>query len=173
MPSWFRTSTVTRALPARLRSERGVVLVEFAIILPVLVLIILGILYFGRYEDYSNQETQLAGEGARWAAVNSNPSTSGQTLQAYIQSQAQPELQSGSSDVSAAQVYLYYPGGSSNLVGSSVVACVVTTVRYPFFGLSSAAQTVAQSATMRIEVAATNWSTSDNPTATVPGACPQ
>ena len=171
MPAW------TPPLPARLRSrlgsQRGVVLVEFAIILPVLLLIIMGILYFGRYEDYANQETQLAEEGARWAAVNNNPSTSGQTLQAFIQSQAQPELASGSSDVTKAQVYLYYPSGTAGAgVGNPVTACVVTTVQYPFFGLSSSSETIAQSATMRQEVTPTNWSPSNNPTATVPSSCP-
>lgn len=142
------------------------VLVEFAIILPVLLLIILGILYFGRYEDYANQETQLAEEGVRMAAVNRNPGTG--TLQDYIRNQAQPELLAGSNDVSPAQVYIYYPSGSSNAVGNPVTTCVVTTVQYPFFGLSSTAQTVAQSATMRIEVAATNWT----PSTSVPSACP-
>lgn len=164
--------TAARRSITRLRAERGQTLVEFAIVLPILVLIILGILYFGRYEDYANQETQLAEEGVRWASVNNNPSSSGQTLQAYIQSQAQPELQGGSSDVSAAQVYLYYPSGSSNTVGDSVTACIVTTVKYPFFGLANATQTIAQSATMRIEVAASNWSTTNNSTATVPSSCP-
>ena len=168
MPAWNRTSTATRALLRRLRSERGVVLVEFAIILPVLLLIILGILYFGRYEDYANQETQLAEEGVRWAAVNNNPGSG--TLQSYIQSQAQPELQAGSNDVTPATVYVYYPTGSSNAVGQPVTACVVTTVRYPFFGLSSASQTVAQSATERIEVAASKWTA--DALANVPAACP-
>ena len=171
MPAWNRTSTATRALLRRLRSERGVVLVEFAIILPVLVLFILGIVYFGRYEDYANQETQLAEEGARMASVDNNPGGSG-TLQAYIQGQAQPELQGGSNDVSPARVYIYYPNGSTgNFVGQTVTACVVTTVQYPFFGLSSASQTVAQSATMRIEVAATKWTADAH--STVPSACPQ
>lgn len=159
-------------LPPRLRGERGVVLVEFAIVLPVLILIILGILYFGRYEDYANQETQLAEEGVRWAAVNHNPGSPGLTLQNYIQSQAQPELANGSSDVSKAKVYLYYPSGSSNAVGNPVTACVVTTVQYPVSVFSAGSQTIAQSATMRVEVAASNWSTSNNPAGGIPSACP-
>lgn len=171
MPAWTTLATASRRTTDRLRAERGQSLVEFAIVMPVLILIILGILYFGRYEDYANQETQLAEQGVRFAAVNNNPA-SGQTLQAYVQSQAQPELANGSSDVTQAQVYLYYPSGSSNTVGNPVTACVLTTVTYPFFGLSNATQTVAQSATMRIEVAATNWSPSDNPTSQVPSSCP-
>jgi Flp pilus assembly protein TadG len=54
----------------RLRDQRGQAVVEFAIVLPVLMLVILGILYFGRYESYSTQMTQLAEQGARDAAVD-------------------------------------------------------------------------------------------------------
>lgn len=127
-------------------------LVEFAVVLPVLILIILGILYFGRYEDYTNQETQLAETGVRFAALNSNPGTTttpSQTLQAYILSQAQPELQ-GSSDVTKAKVFLYYPTGSSNVIGNPVRACVVTTVTFPT-PIGAPATRIAQVATMRIE----------------------
>ncbi len=88
MPICHTAKNTALKLSGRLRQERGQSLVEFAVVLPVLILIILGILYFGRYEDYANQETQLAEEGVRWAAVNNNPSTSGQTLQQYIVSQA-------------------------------------------------------------------------------------
>lgn len=171
MPQCPRVPPATAGLLPRLRAERGTALVEFAIVAPVLVLIILGILYFGRYEDYTNQETQLAEQGARWAAVNSNPGTGGQSLQAYIQSQAQPELQAGSSDVTPATVYAYYPGsGNTGAVGSPVRVCVVTTVKYPVFGLVNTTETVAQAATMRIEVAASNWT--PDAVATVPSACP-
>jgi Flp pilus assembly protein TadG len=158
-----------------MRQQRGQSLVEFAVVLPVLVLIILGILYFGRYEDYSNQETQLAEQAVRWAAVNVNPGTSPTTLQTFVQKQAAPELQAGSTDVTApAAVYLYYPTGSSNTVGNPVRACVVATVRLPFLGTT---EIVVQSAEMRIEVARTgtptptvNWT--DTPIASVPTSCP-
>jgi Flp pilus assembly protein TadG len=161
----------TRSLVRRVCQDRGQALAEFAVVLPVLMLIIVGILTFGRYENYANQETQLASEGGRWASVNVNPSTS-QTLQAYIQSQTTGELLNGSSDVtSAVQVFIYYPTGSSNTVGSSVRVCVTATVRLlPMLGSVSSA-TIAEVATMRIEQAATNWSTSNNPSS-MPSACP-
>ncbi len=151
MQTWTSFSQQLFRLGGRLRQERGQSAVEFAVILPVLILIILGILYFGRYEDYTNQETQLAEIGVRFAAVNINPSTTGQTLQAYIQSQAQPELQAGSSDVTkAAQVFLYYPTGSSNAIGNPLRACVVATVTFPT-PIGAPTTTIAQTATMRIE----------------------
>jgi Flp pilus assembly protein TadG len=159
-----------RRLIARVREERGQSLVEFAVVLPMLMLIIVGILTFGRYMNYSQQETQLASEAARWAAVNVNPGSG--TLQAYAASQTTGELLNGSSDVtSPVQVFLYYPTGSSNTVGSSVRACVTATVKLlPILGSVTSAQLV-QTATMRIEQAATNWLTTNNP-ATVPSQCP-
>jgi Flp pilus assembly protein TadG len=170
MQACISPRTTLRRISARLRQERGQALVEFALVLPVLILIILGILYFGRFEDYSNQETQLAAQGARWAATDNNPSTT-VTLQNYVQAQASPELQAGSSDVTTpAKVWIYYPTGSSNAVGNSVRVCVAATVQYPFFSGSS---TIVEYATMRIEQlqTASEWSTSNNPTG-MPSGCP-
>lgn len=145
------------------------VMVEFAIVLPVLIMLILGILYFGRYEDYSNQETQLAESGVRWAAVNNQPSP---TLQSYIQSQAQPELQAGSSDVTAAAVWIYQPTGATFAVGQPIRVCVLTTVKFPT-PMGTPTTTIAQAATMRIETAASsNPYTAGNPSGTLPSACP-
>jgi Flp pilus assembly protein TadG len=164
-------NTKTR-LTGRLRDERGQVLVEFALVLPVLILFIMGIIYFGRYMDYNNQLTQLTEEGARWASVDSNPSSTGQTLQNYIKSQAQPELQFGSSDVSAVQVFVYYPSSSTgNTVGQSLRVCAVSTVKFPFLGITGTTATMAQSATMRIEVADATAFTA-TAIGSVPSGCP-
>lgn len=145
------------------------VLIEFAIVLPILILIILGILYFGRYEDYSNQETQLAEEGARYAAVNHNPATP-QSLQSYVKSMAQPELQNGSGDVTPVKVYVYYPVGSTGAVGDTVRTCVVTTVRFPFLSIGSS--TMAQTATMRVEQAQSTSQWTPDSTSSLPSSCP-
>jgi Flp pilus assembly protein TadG len=153
-------------------------MVEFAIVLPILIAIILGILYFGRYESYSNQETQLAEEAARWAAVDANPSGNTTKLQAYVVSLATPDLQATSSDVtSAVKVYAYYPTGSTGAVGTQVRSCVTATVSVPFLGAS---YTIAQNATMRVEQAqtappASTGSTGWTPdvTANVPSQCPK
>jgi Flp pilus assembly protein TadG len=83
------------------RNERGTALVEFALIAPLLFLLLFGIIDFGRALDYYNQVTQLAGQGARAAAVNRNPDgtpiTSGTSLQSQLVSTytAQPELKNG------------------------------------------------------------------------------
>jgi Flp pilus assembly protein TadG len=160
-----------KRLLRRLRREDGVALIEFAVVLPVLLLILFGILYFSTFLNYSTDETHLAAEAVRYAAVNNNPSSS-QTLQSYMASQATPGLQATSNMVtSPVKVYLYYPTGSSGAQGTSVRACVTATVAYlPYLGFGSA--TIAQTATMRVEQTASNWSTSNNPTSTVPSQCP-
>jgi hypothetical protein len=85
------------------RDQRGTALVEFALIAPLLFLLLFGIVDFGRALDYYNQVTQLAGQGARAAAVNRNPDgTALNTANQFsIQQQlvnkytAQPELKKG------------------------------------------------------------------------------
>lgn len=167
-------STRSKHLIKRLRQERGQALVEFAVVLPLLLLVIVGILTFGRYVNYSNQQTQLASQAARSAAVNVDPSTT-LSLQDYTRAQTSGELNTGSSDVtSKVEVYLYYPTGSSYAVGNPVRACVVSTVALlPMLGAGPSIQIV-ESATDRIEqapVAAAAWSTANNP-GTVPAQCP-
>jgi Flp pilus assembly protein TadG len=66
--------TLDRGLLVRLwRSERGTAVVEFALIAPVLFLLVFGLVDFARALAYYNDLTQLAGQGARAAAVNHNP----------------------------------------------------------------------------------------------------
>lgn len=65
-----RRSGRTRRL---VRSERGTAVVEFALVAPLLFLIVFGIIEFGRILNAYNQLTQLAGQGARAATVNRNP----------------------------------------------------------------------------------------------------
>lgn len=78
------------------RGERGTALVEFALVALPLFLIIFGIIDFARALNYYNDVTQLAGQGARAAAVNSNPDTSapsGTSIQTQLVDAADsPEL---------------------------------------------------------------------------------
>jgi len=52
------------------RKERGAVAVEMAIVLPLLLLILLGIIEFGRALNVQVSLTQAAREGARYAAIH-------------------------------------------------------------------------------------------------------
>ena len=56
-----------------LRRNDGVAMTEFALILPVFVLIIVGILSFGRVFFYWIEANHLANETARWAVVDQEP----------------------------------------------------------------------------------------------------
>jgi Flp pilus assembly protein TadG len=162
--SAFTSGTVGRALRRtgdRARSEKGVALVEFALLLPILAILLFGLLDFGKAFNYWIDETHLANEGARWAVVNKNPNTSG-TLQQYIQSQATtPELRDGgtSSVAGPLSVCISFPSGTSN-VGDPVKVTVETT--YSWMGLiadriSVASSTIRGSATMRLEAQPTNY----------------
>lgn len=57
----------------RLRAESGAVVVEFALILPVLLLIVIGTIEFGRVYSQFQVFNGAAREGARCAAVQSTP----------------------------------------------------------------------------------------------------
>lgn len=60
-----------KSMPETTREgEAGTAVVEFALIVPVLLLIVFGILDFGRALNYLNDSTQLARSGARWAIVD-------------------------------------------------------------------------------------------------------
>lgn len=50
--------------------ERGVALIEFALVLPMILLLLLGMIDVGKAVNYWNDETHLANEAARSAAVN-------------------------------------------------------------------------------------------------------
>ena len=130
-------------------SESGAALVEFAVVLPVLLLILLGILDFGRAMNYFNDATQMANEGARWAAVNRNPGSS--TLAQYILEQADTtELRDHS------QVCISFPTGSSR-IGDPVRVTVTTDFSFlPFLDLASV--TMRGEAVMRLEQLPSNYS---------------
>jgi hypothetical protein len=56
-----------------LRRDDGVAMTEFALIIPVFLLIVAGLLGFGRFFFYWIEANHLANETARWAVVDRNP----------------------------------------------------------------------------------------------------
>jgi len=149
------------------REESGVALTEFALIAPVLFLVLFGMLDFGRAINYWNDETQIASAGARFAVVSGNngivpgnclDGTTPATLAKYIQCQADTnELRNGSSSVSKAQVCISAAGGGA--VGQPVKVNVSTNFNWiPFIGsrIGVVQTKISGTATMRLEKA---WAT--------------
>jgi len=166
----FMSRTVNRR--GRLPEERGTALVELAIVLPLLMVLLLGMLDFGKAYNSWIDETHLANLGVRLAAVNYLPpggwpaSCAGDPtggLGCYIRQKADlPELTTGrSSDSyapaqSASQVCVSFPnvGHASPLVGDPVQVTVSTDyhwLRYLTARLSLGTTTIRGKATMRLE----------------------
>jgi Flp pilus assembly protein TadG len=153
-------TNLQRRLP-RLGGEEGTALVEFALILPILALLLFAMLDFGKAFNYWIDETHLANEGARWAVVNRNPG--GGSLQDYIRQQATtPELRNGgtASIANPVQVCISFPNGTSN-VGDPVQVTVSATYHWlPILGnnIGIAQTTITGSSHMRLEALPTNYS---------------
>jgi Flp pilus assembly protein TadG len=141
-------------LPRRLvREERGVALVEFALVAPLLFLVLFGVLDFGKAINYWNTETQMAAQASRIAAVNGGNTYTGScvgggtetTLADYIQCQtATGELRNGSAGTGSPA------GTAAGDIGQAIQTIVTTQYSWiPFLGIAPI--TIRATATMRIE----------------------
>ncbi len=152
-----------------IRGERGTALVEFALVIPVLLLVLFGTLDFAKAFNYWIDETHLAAEGARWAVVNSNPGSG--SLQQYIQQQADSSQLRG-----LAHVCITFPtnpaSGTSGQVGDPVQVTVKSDYNWMPFVASRASlapsTAITGSATMRLEALPSNFSTGNGGTG---GSC--
>ena len=124
-------------------------MIEFALVLPITLLLVIGILDFGKAVNYWIDETHLANTGARFAVVDRNPGEAdGLTLQQYVKSLGNTnELKEG------LQVCVEFPAGTS-AVGDPVKL----VIRYPHNWLSFldsklglTETTITSTATMRLE----------------------
>lgn len=141
---------------AALAREDGQALVEFALILPLLLLIVMGILWFGRALNYTQDETRLTNVAARYASVDQVPPNASGSLASWLRSEADSkELREGTGDVEGApKVCIEYPNGTN--VGEPVKVTMTATFKWlPLLKLG-ASSAITGSATMRIEVPPTN-----------------
>jgi Flp pilus assembly protein TadG len=159
-----------RSIPA---GESGQALVEFALVLPILLLVLFAMLDFGKLFNYWQDATHISAEGARYAAVNRKPDPSDTaSLQLQLLGQADtPELRSGdlangtaSASVPAgAQVCISFPNGTSN-AGDPVRVTITFAYNWLSFLTSDigaglpTSQTVTSSSTMRLEATPTTYS---------------
>lgn len=116
------------------RDQRGTAVVEFALIAPILFLLVFGILDFGRALNYYNQLTQLAGQGARAAIVNNNPDGTGPASGKSIQDQLVNNYATGGIK-NGVQVCI--TNGSAPAAGQPVT--VQATYKFTFLPLIGAA----------------------------------
>jgi Flp pilus assembly protein TadG len=134
-----------RRLP--LRDERGVALVEFALVLPLVLVLLLGMIDVGKAVNYWNDETHLANEAARYAAVDSSPikDASGnpvaKSLNAAILNQADTtELKNGgtTSLPNGETICIWFPNKHTPVVAGDYAAGqpvqVVVTAQYQWLG---------------------------------------
>ena len=155
-------STRVKQLRSLRRDQSGQALVEFALILPVLLVLIFGMLDFGKAYNYWIDSTHLSASAARWAAVNKNPGP-GATLQESIREQADSaELRNGGTEAVAdpMQVCISFPDGTAN-VGDPVEVTVTADYNFlNFLGIETGvtSKTITGSSTMRLEQAPTNFS---------------
>lgn len=146
--TWTASRTIRRT-----RSERGVAIVELAIALPILLIVMLGIVEFGRVLVYWNDTTQISSIGARWAVVNRWPGKDGGTpLQDAIQNDA------GFTDfvdnlVACVEFVDTDGDGVSNEIGDAVRIRTIFTFEWNFLPswVDVADREIVSHATMRIE----------------------
>jgi Flp pilus assembly protein TadG len=132
-----------------LRNESGQAAVEFAMVVPLLCLVIIAILNFGKVMNYWLDLNQVASAGARKAAVNAFP-TYGE-YNTWVRDRLETgELRTGgtSSIPSAATVAVCLPAGSPGNVGDPVKVQVAANYALPFIGKTIALR---GTATMRLE----------------------
>lgn len=130
---------------------------EFAIIAPVLILLVVGMLVFGRLFFYWIQANQVATETARWAVVDNNPydqacengpwtDTAGcQTLQQHARSSATREFKN------KAKVCIRFPGETLSTVAIGDPVEVKVRVPVTFLGIFNLNLTLRGTSTMRLE----------------------
>lgn len=116
------------------KSERGASSIEFALILPVLIMLLMGIIEFGMAYNNYLAITHAAREGARMAAVNHYDESA-------VRTAAYP--------VTPDSVSLSYPDGNTHGAVAVVTIHYTNTIDIPFFG--SVAVPLESRAGMRIE----------------------
>ena len=134
---------VGRKFLKRLQPESGQATIEFALVIPFLMFIIMSLVSFGIGMNDAVDGTHVANEGARLAAVDMNPGDYGATsVQDYITKQAEAR------DVKNATVDICLPAGTSKIGAPIRVIVGVAFNINPFIHRSF---TIHGKSTMRIE----------------------
>jgi Flp pilus assembly protein TadG len=137
---------------SRIRDDRGQSAVEFAVILPLVVAVILALADFGRALFMYEEAEHAASDGARLAAVNYQPATG--TLASYLQQNlTYGELKNGSTGAGAqgaGRVCISFPN-NDNTRGAPVRVVVATSFKFVPGGVIPGTVSIAGGATERLE----------------------
>lgn len=99
------------------RDERGTAIIEFAIIVPMLLVLVLAIIDFGRMMAVSGGLAAAVREGARYAATSANPSDG--TQQSAIKSRVINEFQSfGGAALTTSNITIAVDNANANVTVS-------------------------------------------------------
>ena len=119
---------------------------EFALVVPVFLLVVAGLLGFGRVFFYWIETNHEASEAARWAVVDRNPYAPGQTLQQHAIGGSTQEFQSGT------DVCIDFPPDGTPAVNLGDPVRVTIEKPFSFVPLVGVGTiTIRGSSTMRIE----------------------
>ena len=146
-------------------------MVEFALVLPLVMALLLGIFDFGRALNYWNDANQMAADGARFAAVNRNPGGTTENFQNWLRKQADTgELYNGSQNVTIpVRVCVRFKDTNGDAITTNAGDAVEVEVhaKYSLLPLVDFGThlNITGRATMRLEQKATNVTTANNPAA--------
>jgi Flp pilus assembly protein TadG len=143
----------------KLAKQDGQAIVEFALVLPILLIVILGIVDFGIAYNYKNDETHLANEAVRFAVVNNCSPCAGDSIEEFVKNDADSaDLRDGGGQIESPGVTVKFclPDGGTGAKGDALQATV--TAKYNFLpsllsfvpGLPTQI-TIESTATQRIE----------------------
>jgi Flp pilus assembly protein TadG len=138
------------------KDEKGMAMVEFALVLPILLLVIVGVVDFGKAFGFKNDLTHLANTAGRYATVNSSPNGLGANKIAdYVKGTAPNDLQTAGGSATPVTITFTFPETpvapvtTNHCAGDPVTVTVQTT--YSWFGLSLANKVITASSTVRLE----------------------
>src|SRR5436189_541322 len=133
-------------MPRRtLRNQRGQAVTEFAVILPVLLLVLLAIYQFGVLFNNYIQVTAAAREGARKAATSRTLGVAG------AESAATAAAQAAAPGLTTSNMGITYPNSPTFIQGSNVKVQVTYPYSISIIGLVVSSGNLTASTTMRVE----------------------
>jgi Flp pilus assembly protein TadG len=144
--------------------QRGAALIEFVLVLPLVLILLFGMIDFGKAFNYWNDETHLANEAVRYAVVNQNPLDPSTSLETAVKNDADSgELKNGCSSCSIRSPgitvsFCFHRNPSTGdlmtAVGDPLTATVTTDYHWLAYLVGKGlplSSGLAASATMRIE----------------------